>query len=58
MEYDTHELRYNMGCALIGEGRYQDALKILRDAEAKAVETLREDGFTDEEIAEDTAIIT
>ena len=57
MEYDTHELRYNMACALIAEERYADALKVLREAEAKASETLKEDGLTEEEIMEDTAII-
>lgn len=58
VEYDTHELRYNMGCALIAEGRYQDALKVLKEAETKAVEVLNDEGLTEEEIMEDTAIIT
>lgn len=47
-----------MACALIAEERFSDALKVLKEAEAMAVETLKEDGLTEEEIAEDTAIIT
>lgn len=57
VEYDTHEMRYNMGCALIAEQRYEDALRILQESRHKAMEVLKEDGLTEEEIDEDTAII-
>ncbi|ODM98392.1 Signal recognition particle subunit SRP72 [Orchesella cincta] len=57
VDHDTHELRYNMACAFIAEKRYVEAIKLLKEAETKAAETLKEDGLTEEEIAEDTAIM-
>lgn len=58
VEYDTHELRYNMACALIAEDRFQDALKVLKEAEKQAVEDFMDDGLTEEEVLDETAIIT
>ncbi|ODM97966.1 Signal recognition particle subunit SRP72 [Orchesella cincta] len=56
--HDTHELRYNMACALIGEKRYVEAIKLLKTAEVKAVETLKEEGLSEEEIGKDVAVMT
>jgi len=57
VDHDTHELRYNMACALIAEKRYVEAIKLLKEALTNAAETLKEDGLTEEEIAEDMAIM-
>lgn len=54
---DTYELTYNKGCALAGKGKYAEAEKKLRASEKMCREFLEEDGATEEDILEESAII-
>ncbi|XP_069482264.1 signal recognition particle subunit SRP72 [Ambystoma mexicanum] len=54
----TYELCYNAACTLIGQGRLDDAMKRLKQAEELCRESLAEDAdVTEEDIAAELAII-
>lgn len=54
---DTYELCYNSACALAGRGRYADAERKLRQSEKLARDFLEEDGASEEDVADEVAII-
>lgn len=54
---DTYELCYNSACALAGRGQYADAERKLRHSEKLARDFLEEDGATEDDIADEVAII-
>ncbi|KAG4065073.1 hypothetical protein HA402_007470 [Bradysia odoriphaga] len=54
---DTYELAYNSACALAGRGKFNEAEKKLRVSEKMCRETLEEDGSTEEDILDESAII-
>lgn len=56
-EENTYELAYNKACALVGENQFTEAEKRLRISEKLCRETLEEDGMTEEDIANEIAII-
>lgn len=54
---DTYELTYNTACALAGRGKFNEAEKKLRSSEKMCRETLEEDGSTEDDIQDESAII-
>ncbi|XP_045534188.1 signal recognition particle subunit SRP72 [Papilio machaon] len=56
-EETTYELLYNAGSTLAMRGKYTEALPVLKRAEQTCVESVVEDGGTEEEAKEEAAII-
>lgn len=54
---DTYETAYNSACAFAGRGKFIEAEKKLRLSEKMCRETLEEDGSTEEDILDESAII-
>lgn len=53
----TYELTYNAGCTLAAKGRHSECVQVLKRAETTCVDTVLEDGGTDEEAREEASII-
>ncbi|CEF67009.1 Signal recognition particle subunit SRP72 [Strongyloides ratti] len=54
---ETYEQHFNYACYLIEDENYTEAIKYLEKAQKMCKEILYEDGFSDEEIEEELAII-
>lgn len=54
---ETYEQNFNYACYLIEDENYTEAIKYLEKAQKMCKEILYEDGFSDEEIEEELAII-
>lgn len=56
-EENTYELAYNKACALAGLQKFTEAEKKLRSSEKMCRDTFDDEGMTEEEIANELAII-
>ncbi|XP_013134269.1 PREDICTED: signal recognition particle subunit SRP72 [Papilio polytes] len=56
-EENTYELQYNAGSTLVMRGKFTEALPVLKRAEQTCMESVLEDGGTEDEAREEAAII-
>ncbi|XP_068630412.1 signal recognition particle subunit SRP72 [Battus philenor] len=56
-EETTYELSYNAGSTLAMRGKYNEAVPVLKQAEQACIESVVDDGGTEEEAKEEAAII-
>jgi hypothetical protein len=58
VEGNTYEMKYNYATGLIGEGKIEEAEKLLLEVEKLALETLQEDEAPEEDIADEVGLVT